>query len=305
MESGQIEAFINVAKFGSFTKASEALFLTQPSLSARIKSIEKELGEILFHRIGRGVKLTDAGKTLLPYAERSFENLKAGKNALHSARTISSGQLNLASARVISTYVLPEIVKQFHEEYPGIDVTIKTGRSSEVLQMVQQEEAQIGLSRTVVHPEIFSSHLYDEEIVLASHPNHPFAIKGTASIQDIGREPLILYDKGSTYFIMIEKACQEFGIIPNIIMNLDSVEATKQMLERGLGISFLPVNSMKRELEMGMLAIIKLAAGHQVKLPTSVIIRKSKIYAPAVIAFLELLKDIYNVEIQFNSKTES
>ena len=159
MEFGQVEAFITVAKFGSFTKASEALFLTQPSLSARIKSLEKELGEILFHRIGRGVKLTEAGTTLLPYAERSFENLKDGKDALHSARTVSSGKLNLASARVISTYVLPEIVKQFHEQYPGIDVTIKTGRSSEVLQMIQQEEAQIGLSRTLVHPEIFSSHL--------------------------------------------------------------------------------------------------------------------------------------------------
>ena len=297
MEFGQVEAFITVAKFGSFTKASEALFLTQPSLSARIKSLEKELGEILFHRIGRGVKLTEAGTTLLPYAERSFENLKDGKDALHSARTVSSGKLNLASARVISTYVLPEIVKQFHEQYPGIDVTIKTGRSSEVLQMIQQEEAQIGLSRTLVHPEIFSSHLYNEEIVLASHPNHPFAIRGKASMRDIALEPLILYDKGSTYFIMIEEACREFGVIPNVIMNLDSVEATKQMLERGLGVSFLPVNSMKRELEMGMLSIIDLDDGHKVKLPTSVILRKSKIYAPAVIAFLELLKNIYNVQI--------
>jgi len=299
MELGQLEAFVDVARYGSFTRAASNLFLTQPSLSARIHSLEREIGESLFHRMGRGVRLTDAGKTLLPYAERALESLRSGKEALQSAQSISSGKLHLGSARVISTYVLPEIVEAFHKRYPGIDVTIKTGRSTEVLEMVRDEEVQIGLSRTLVHPEVVSAHLYDEEIVLATHPDHPFAIKGEASIQDIGHEPLILYDKGSTYFVMIEETCREVGIVPNVKMNLDSVEATKQMIERGLGISFLPKNSMRRELEIGTLAMIKLTEGQQVKLPTSVIVRRSKNYAPAVIAFLELLQQIYEADMPF------
>ncbi len=299
MELGQLEAFVEVARYGSFTRAANNLFLTQPSLSARIHSLEREIGESLFHRMGRGVRLTDAGKTLLPYAERALEALRSGKEALQSAQSISSGRLHLGSARVISTYVLPEIVEAFHKRYPGIDVTIKTGRSTEVLEMVRDEEVQIGLSRTLVHPEVVSAHLYDEEIVLATHPDHPFATKGEASIQDIGHEPLILYDKGSTYFVMIEEACREVGIVPNVKMNLDSVEATKQMIERGLGISFLPKNSMRRELEVGTLAMIKLTEGQQVKLPTSVIVRRSKNYAPAVIAFLGLLQQIYDADMPF------
>ena len=297
MELGQLEALVQVAKYGSFTRAAANLYLTQPSLSARIHSLEREIGGSLFHRMGRGVRLTDAGKTLLPYAERALEVLKNGREALTSAQSISSGKLHLGSARVISTYVLPEIVEAFHKRYPGIDVTIRTGRSSEVLEMVREEEVQIGLSRTLVHPEIVSAHLYDEEIVLATHPGHPFATKGEASMRDIGHEPLILYDKGSTYFVVIEEACREFGIVPNVIMNLDSVEATKQMIERGLGISFLPRNSLRREQEWGTLAVIKLTEGRQVKLPTSVIVRRSKSYAPAVIAFLELLQRTYEADM--------
>ncbi len=299
MELGQLEAFVEVARHGSFTRAASNLFLTQPSLSARIHALEMEIGESLFHRMGRGVRLTESGKILLPYAERALETIKSGREALKSAQSISSGKLQIGSARVLSTYVLPEILEAFHRRYPGIDVTIKTGRSSEVLEMVRNEEVQIGMARTIVHPDIETIHLYDEEIALVVHPDHPFVKKGKASIEDIGRQPLILYDKGSTYFVLIEEVCRELGIVPKVIMNLDSVEATKQMIERGLGVSFLPKNSLKKDLEMGTLAVIGLTEGKEVSLPTSAMVRRSKNYAPAVVAFLEVLQKIYDAPMPF------
>ena len=299
MELRQLDAFVEVARQGSFTRAAHNLYLTQPSLSARIHALEREVGDTLFHRMGRGVRLTDVGKTLLPYAQRALEVLRSGKEALQSSQTTSSGKLHLATARVIGTYVLPEIVEAFHNRYPGIDVTIKTGRSSEVLEMVRSEEVQIGLSRTLIHPEIEAVHLYDEQIVLVTHPDHPFAKRGQASIHDIGHEPLVLYDKGSTYFVLIDDVCRELGIVPNVAMNLDSIESTKRMIERGLGISFLPMNSIDSELELGTLAQIDLTGGHEVKLPTSVIVRRSKNYATAVTAFLQLLEEIFQAPMPF------
>lgn len=296
MELGQLEAFLKVAEYSNFSRAAEALGISQPSLSARMIALEKEVGTPLFHRMGRGVRLTEAGRAFLPYVQRALEALDTGREALKGIRTATSGKLHIGSARVICAYVLPEILERFHRSYPGIEVSIKTGRSTEVLEMVLSEEVQVGLSRTLVHPQIDSFHLYDEYIVLVTHPHHPFARAGEASIFDVAQEPLILYDRGSTYFILIERFCREAGIAPRIEMELDSVEATKRMIERGLGVSFLPRNSIRWELAQKTLTEVKLKEGHQVKLPTSVMVRKADRQETIVSAFLNVLRQMFPKE---------
>ena len=297
MEIGQLEAFLEVARQGSFTAAAQSLFLTQPSMSVRIHALEQDLGETLFHRMGRGVRLTDAGKGFLPYVERALDALRHGRESLEASQNASAGRLSIGSARVIGTYVLPNVVEAFHQRYPGIDVSIRTGRSSAVLDMVRADEVQVGFTRSLMHPEIESIHLYDEEIVPVVHPDHPLASRGEVDIYDMSQEPLILYDQESTYFALIDRECREAGITPNIKMNLDSIEATKQMIERGLGVSFLPMSSIKRELEMGTLTQVTLLGGHEIKLPTSVIVRRSKSYSSVIIALLEVLQQTYQVAI--------
>ena len=131
MEIAQIEAFLLSAELGSFRRAAEALGLSQPSLSARVKSIEKELGATLFHRMGRGVRLTEMGKLFLTYGERVQETLRQGKDAINSAMTTSGGILNMASARNIGTYTLPNMLAKLRQSYPGINVHINIGRSSD------------------------------------------------------------------------------------------------------------------------------------------------------------------------------
>ena len=293
MEIGQLQAFLMVVQYCSFTRAAEALNVTQPSLSARIIALEREIGEPMFHRLGRGVRLTDAGRAFLPYVERSMEALRNGQEALEAVRTASSGKLYIGAARAVSAYVLPDIVAMFHQRYPGVDVAIKTGRSTQVLEMVISEEIQVGITRTLVHPDIVSTHLYDEEIVLVTHPDHPFAQTGSASIYEVASEPLILYDKESTYFVLINRVCREAGIVPKVLMDLDSIAATKRMIERGLGLSFLPYNSLHRELEQGSLAHVQLREGHRVTLPTAVMVRRASSYGAIVTAFLDLLHELY------------
>ena len=297
MELAQIQAFIAAAERGSFVRAAQALILTQPSLSARIKALETELNTLLFYRLGRGVRVTDAGKAFLPYAQRAIEALGQGHASLNALEKVASGTLQVGSARAIGTYVLPEILAQFKEEHPGIDVNIRTGRSTEVLQMVMDEEVQVGLARSLRNPDVLSTRLYDEEIALVSYPNHPFAIEGEANIYDIAKEPLILYDRDSSYFQLIDRVCREAGVIPNVGMILDSIEATKRMIERGFGLSFLPVHGITREVDTGTLALIRITEGHQVTLPTSVMVHRARIYGPAVLAFLEVLERIYGVSI--------
>lgn len=295
MEIGQLEAFLQVAEHNSFSKAAKSLFLTQPSLSARMQSMERELGELLFVRLSRGVILTDAGRAFLPHAERALHALKEGREALEEVHAASSGKLYLGSARAISAYVLPSILKTFRTRHPGVDVAIKTGRSHRVLEMVLSDEVQVGLARTLVHPEIESVHLYNEEIVLVAHPDHPFAISGATSVRDIAKERLILYDKESTYYVMINSICREAGISPNVVMDLDSIDATKHMIQEGLGISFLPQSAIEKELELGTLTHVKISDDLKVELPTSVLYRKGRMHGGIVTAFLQTLQDLYDV----------
>ncbi|RUA20821.1 MAG: hypothetical protein DSY79_09380 [Chloroflexi bacterium] len=300
MDFPQLEAFLEAASRGSFRRAADALYLSQPSVSARIQTLEDEVGVALFHRTARGVRLTEMGQVFLPFAQRSMETLRRGREVLESVRQASAGILNMATARVIGTYVLPETLQKFQRLYPETNLHIKVGGSSDVLQMVVDEEVQLGLARFMQHPDVDALHLYDEEAVLVVHPDHPFAKTGVAAMFAVAQEPLILYDPGdpgSSYFQFINRVCRDAGVTPKVEMNLDSVEAAKNMVQLGLGISFLPRSGVRRELESGTLTLIDVAEVPPVLLPTYVLLRRGQQHGPVVIAFLNLLQETYNVRI--------
>ncbi len=141
MEIAHIRAFLTAADSGSFSRAAEILEVAQPSLSNRILSLEREVGQVLFERLRRGVRLTDAGRSFLPYAERVIRALDEGEMALVGFREGTSGQLAIASAPAVGTYVLPEVLKAFCQASRGISVVVRTGHSDEVVEMVLQDEA--------------------------------------------------------------------------------------------------------------------------------------------------------------------
>ena len=300
MDFPQLEAFLEAASRGSFRRAADALYLSQPSVSARVQTLEDEVGVALFHRTARGVRLTEMGQVFLPFAQRSMETLRRGREVLESVRQASAGILNMATARVIGTYVLPETLQKFQRLYPETNLHIKVGGSSDVLQMVVDEEVQLGLARFMQHPDVDALHLYDEEAVLVVHPDHPFAKTGVAAMFAVAQEPLILYDPGdpgSSYFQFINRVCRDAGVTPKVEMNLDSVEAAKNMVQLGLGISFLPRSGVRRELESGTLTLIDVAEVPPVLLPTYVLLLRGQQHGPVVIAFLNLLQETYNVRI--------
>jgi DNA-binding transcriptional LysR family regulator len=297
LDLGQIEAFVQVAQHRSFSKAADSLFLTQPSVTARIQSLERDLGEALFERNGRGVRLTEMGTAFLPYARRALKALQEGRDALEGMRNLDIGSLKLGSALTVSTYVLPKILKKYCNTYPGVEVSVHTGRSEQVLQMVLSDDVHCALERTVHHPEIVTLPLYEDDLTLAVAPGHRFSRNRSATIEEAGREPLILFDKGSSYSQMIQGVFRQHGLVPHTLMELDTIEATKKMVEEGLGIAMLPKVSTEREFEQGTLCPITITNAVMPQRQISLIYRKNRKQTRAVMAFFTLLADLYRVSI--------
>jgi len=303
VELGQLEAFVQVAAHKSFSKAAEVLYLTQPSVTARIQTLERELNEDLFERTGRSVRLTDAGDTFLVYAERALKDVQEGKDSLEALRNAEFGNLRIGSALTISTYVLPRILKTFRTRFPGVDVSIRTGRSEQVLDLLLNDEVQVGLVRALVHADVEAIHLYDDEVILVTDHNHPFAQTRTARIEEVSEQPLIFFDKGSSYYGLINGIFRDAGLVPTHAMQLDSMEATKKMVEEGLGIAILPRVSVERELKLGILVEVEITGAPRFKRQIALVYRRNRKHARTVVAFVETLHGLYRFDLPESSRS--
>jgi DNA-binding transcriptional LysR family regulator len=254
----QVEGFLEVARRGSVSRAAEALFITQPTLTARLHGLERELGVKLFLRTPRGMRLTDAGRAWVPFAERALRALVDGRDALEQVMTASSGHLIIASAPAVSTYVLPGLLEKFVAGHPRVEVSVRTGHSEDIVALVLRDEVQIGLGRAIQHPELELRPFHREELVLVCAPDHPFAKRRGVTMTELTAEKLIMFDRTSSYYEITQSAFLASGVKLKRFMELDSIEAAKKMVERGLGVALLPGTAVGREVDAHNLSRVRL-----------------------------------------------
>ena len=254
----QITAFIETAKRQSVSRAADALFISQPALTARLKGLEKDLGAQLFVRTPRGMRLTDAGSAFLPYAVRSLETLTDGRMQVNALERGGAGRLTLGAAPAVSTYVLPPLLKRFSEGYPRVSVSVRTGHSEEILDLVLREQVTLGLVRALQHPEIVSTPLYEDRLILVVEPGHRFAAAGRIKMTELAGEQLVQFDRTSSYHDLTSALFVTAGVSPAGTMELDNIDAAKKMVEQGFGVALLPQTSVADELEAGTLAEVEL-----------------------------------------------
>ncbi|MGI8926832.1 MAG: LysR family transcriptional regulator [Tepidiformaceae bacterium] len=297
MELAQLDAFIAAADCGSFSRAADLLNVAQPSLSNRIQSLEREVGQALFERMGRGVKLTDSGRAFLPYAQRVLRTLNDGMTVLEGTRDGTAGRLMIGTAPAVGTYVLPRLLKVFCDNRGGVDVLVRTGHSDEVIQMVLDDDVQVAFGRPINHPDVRTITLYSDELVLVVSSEHRYAKRGALKVDDLSDESLILFDRDSGYYSMILGLFRNLGVVPHQQMQLDSIEATKKMVEANLGIALLPEVSVDREIKLGTLHKVHLEAAGPVRRDIAVMYRRNKPQSGPMAAFLDLLGEIYGLDL--------
>lgn len=289
MEIGQIEAFLAVGTFGGFRRAAEALRLTQPAISARIRALEDSLGVSLFER-GQGLALSSAGRALRPHAEQLLRAVALARQAVHDLRPAAGGAIQIAAALSICTYLLPDVLKRFQAAHPRVTITVRSGHSKEVLDMVLRGEVELGLARSLQHPEVETLSLRDDPLILVAAPAAwPRRDRGVR-LQDLADQPLIFFDRGSSDWTLTHGLFRSAGLVPNVVMEVEAIETAKRMVERGLGLALLPHLAVAREIQGGKLLALDVVDADPVRRSLDVIHPRQRPLSAEARALLQVFR---------------
>ncbi len=259
MEIDQVETFLAVGTFGGFRRAAAALRVTQPAVSARIKALETSLGVSLFERGRGGLTLSPAGRALKPHAEQLLHAVALARQAVHRETPAAGGALRIAAALSICTYLLPAVLKRFQAAHSAVMITVRSGHSKEVLDMVLHGDAEIGLARSLQHPAVETLSLRDDPLVLVQDRAHRLVRGRGVALAEVADRPLIFFDRGSSDWTLTHGLFRRAGLVPNVVLEVDTIETAKRMVERGLGLAFLPHLAVAHEIRRGALVQISLA----------------------------------------------
>src|SRR6266849_5374508 len=185
MERNLLRAFLMVAERRSFTRAAEALFLSQPAVTQQIQSLEREVGERLFERQGRRIRLTPAGEAFYPFVSRALALLAEGQAAVEEVRTGVAGRVTLAAGPTTTIFTLPPALAAFRLDCPGVQLLVQTGTSREVTERVADGRADVGIVTTVYErEELVHAALLRDEILFVVHGDHPLAAPSAAAKEE-------------------------------------------------------------------------------------------------------------------------
>lgn len=254
---GQLEVVVEVARLGSLSQAAEALALTQPAVSWRLRALETELGTRLFVRTRRGVRLTGAGMALLPYAQRTVQAAGDATRAAREYQDTAVDSIVVASAAGPSLTVLPEAVRRLYRRHPKVRLTIHTALSETVADMVAQGVATLGVAADIQHPDLTAVPLFNDEFVLVVAGKRR---RGPSTVTDLEGQPFIELEARAQERRQIEAVLRAAKIKPRRFLTVDTMQAAKEIITRGLGFGFLPRSHLTADLESGMLRQVDLQA---------------------------------------------
>lgn len=265
-----MEAFVYVIHYGSFNKAADAMFLSQPTVSARIQTLERELDCKLFHRIGKQVQLTDEGKGFLPYATQLLQTLQKGKQQVQQKKQ-HTGELRIGCTFSAAQYVLPKLLPPMQRRYPQLQFQLQTASTDDIANRVLNKEIDIGFVRPVSHPRLQSVKLVDDPIRLFVYEGHSYAARPGLSIHALAGEPLVFYENGSPDWLRLHRILERLSQPPLLTVRTDNAETAKQLVLQRAGIGFLPELTARTEATEGKLYPVDLRETEELFIRTNLI----------------------------------
>jgi DNA-binding transcriptional LysR family regulator len=287
MDLFQLEIFLTVAREGSFSRAAEKLYRTQPAVSQAIRKLEREIGEALFDRSSRDGTLTDAGQLLQEYAQKLLNLRGEARAALTELREMHKGKLAIAANEFTCLYLLPALA-EFRRLYPMIKVTVHRALASRIPADVLKHSAELGvLSFDPEEPLLRSIVVYKDELVFIVNPKHPLASARQVSIRQLGAEVFVAHNVQSPYRAKVIQTFKQHKTPLNMDVELPTIEAIKRFVSSGTGVALVPGLSIESEIARGELVRIPVRE-LRIERKLRLVYRKNASLSHAARAFLKV-----------------
>ena len=288
----QLRIFYTVARSGGFSRAADALDISQPAVSIQVQELEKSLGMPLFHRRSRGLQLTEVGDTVYDYAHRIFSLSAELQEAIQDTQDLRTGHLTLGASTTPGEYILPVAVGRFRQHYPGIEVELRISNTRTIVSQILQRELDLGMigsELTGSEDDLETSTYVMDEIVLVASPTHPLSRMKTISLQDVMGEGLVVREEGSATRRTAEECFAELDVQPKVAMELGSNQAVKLAAQSGVGVGVISRFGIGAELKAELLTVLQVD-GWSCTRPLTLVYLKEKRLSPAQRAFLHILE---------------
>jgi len=290
----QLEIFCTVAELKSFSRAAEALFLSQPTVTSHISTLEKRLGVKLFDRTTRKVTLTPAGKLFYRHAKTVLAAHEAAMQELFRFQGGLIGRLTLGASTIPAHYLLPSLMAKFRREFPETQLIMRVGSSGEILDGVLNGELDMGvIGFRPDEPQIRTIPLWNDEVVLIVPPEHEWSEKGFVPIAELTNQPFVFREEGSGTRKTFEQFLLKHKISPRqlkIVAEVGSTEAVKQFVAAGGGVGFVSIRAVDCEAEREQLKIVRLQEG-RITRQFFAIVPTERTISPLCNAFVRFLKE--------------
>ena len=291
MELWQLEVFTAVADEKSFSRAGQKLGRTQPAISSAVKILENELGERLFDRMGKSIRLTAAGELLADYAKRLLRLRDEAAQAVGELRGLGRGTLRLGANETTCLYLLPEVLAAFKQAYPQVQVDIHRAITRSITERIMDGSLDFGIvTLPVKHARLEVLTIHHDELALVVGPVHPLASRRSVKMSELCEEPFILHRVGTTTRERLVKHFNEGGVKLKVTMELASIETIKRFVSIGMGISIVPRLCIAREIEEGSLRALTIRDA-RFRRQLGLIYNKDRHQSQAALAFLKLVSD--------------
>ncbi len=295
MNLQHLRYFLSVTTTGTFSGAARQMHVTQPTVSSGVAELEKELGVKLFNRSGRQASLTMEGRSLVSYGMQIQDLVEAAEGRL-KRRDIQPGEgFQFGAIDAAVTYLLPDILKGYVEEFPGLSLSVQVAPSRYLVEDLMTNRSEFALiSLPFDEPRIETVAIYRDSMPLVVGAGHPFCERESVTLAEVAEEPLILFHSDSVSRKIVDERFAGVGVSADVVMEMRSPEAMRKLVEVGVGISFLPQLTVQDSLESRALAAVTVE-GFAFKRDIGVAWRRGRYFGPAIQRLLDAIFGQYGI----------
>ena len=289
MNLNHLSIFQAVAASGSVSAGAQALHISQSAASKQLGEFENTLGVMLFDRLPRGVRLTEAGRLLQGFANNLIAVEQGAEAAIRDLKLGVRGRLRIGASRTVGAYLMPTLLAQFRRKYRDVELFLQVDSTAAIEQRLNRGEIDIGFTEGIVGSELIDYRVFaSDELVLIAAPEHPITRQNPAPLASVAQHPLLMHEVGSGTRAVTEKAFSAKKIALRPSMTLASTEAIKHTVATGVGIAVLSAFAVRTELAAKTLTVVRMK-GLSIHRPLYRIQRKGMWSSPALEAFVATL----------------